>query len=147
MLVKFLHILVIINLLAASVGLSVYEHSCKIKGKSYSFYFKEDTCCTKNSEKACVSSDHHSNLGESVFKKKKCCDNKQFHSKLLVQSQEFIKISLPDFKFAFPKPAINFSSLNDVLTSVDIKTLVSFFYQSPPDQRGNLRILFQSFLC
>ena len=147
MLYKFIHIFILINLLASSSGLTIYEHTCKIKGKSYSLFSKDKICCSGGKNTSCSSESHNEKLDHVSFKKKRCCENKTFYDKLSVESTPFDKVYKSEFDGFVGKILIKsgfklFS--NEILLQ---KTINTFLYHPPPESKGNLRVLFQSFLC
>jgi len=147
MLYKILHVFVLINLLASSAGLTVHEHTCKIKGKSYSLFSKDKTCCAAENNTICSSDADRDKPKDPTFKRKRCCENKIFYDKLLLESASIDKLTTADLKPEFQKIAVKCSFRIYTSEIINQNTLLTFFYQPPPEHRGSLRVLFQSFLC
>jgi hypothetical protein len=147
MLYKILHVFVLINLLTSSAGLTIHEHTCKIKGKSYSLFSKDKTCCAAGNNKTCSADAHPDNPDDLTFKRKRCCENKVFHDKLLIESASIDKLNTADLKPDFQKITVKCGFRIYATEIINQNTLHTSLYHPPPDSRGSLRILFQSFLC
>ncbi len=149
MLIKVLHIVLSLNLLVSSMGITAYEHICSLKGTTFSLFVKPKSCCSKKKNKSngttlCTK---HSNTAESTIKRKPCCEDKSSYAKLSVSATSIDKIVFSDSKSYIDHASIpaTFSWKHSGI--LNEKTFRTFFYKPPPVRRDNLRVLYQSFLC
>lgn len=76
MIIRILHLLIATNLLVSSVGIPIYEHICKRKGTTASFYLRAKSCCStkkSNCHKNISSKPHNTKKTSGEFSKNPCC--------------------------------------------------------------------------
>jgi len=149
MLLKVLHIVLSLNLLVSSMGITAYEHICSLKGTTFSLFVKPKSCCSKKKNISKVTSlcNKHSNTVESTLKRKPCCEDKSSYAKLSISATPADKGDLSNDKICIHDviiPEIFSWKYSGILNE---KTFRTFFYKPPPVRRDNLRVLYQSFLC
>ena len=145
---RILHIILAINLLLSSTGVTVFEHLCQMKGKSVSVFLKPNGCCKqKQSYKTLCQGTRDCKLdnGQQITRKPCCQDKSQFVKSNMDGALQ--KIALPDFYFQ----VFNIQSIPQIVLKLDIipnsqKTLRFCLYKPPP-QVTDIRVFIQSFLC
>jgi hypothetical protein len=145
---KVLHLILALNILLSSTGLTVFEHLCQMKGRTIGVFVKPHGCCAKKrtyqsswqKAKTC-----HLNKAPQINRKPCCQDKSQFVKSNIQGSVQ--KIALTDFHFDFfnfqPLPTQALSSHN---VPISQKTLRFYLYKPPP-QVTDIRVFIQSFLC
>ena len=80
MVLKLLHIIIIINILISSSGITVFEHICNKKGVTTSFFLKPKSCCSaKKSNCHSTKNNNSSNPNKNPFaefSRKPCCQDR-----------------------------------------------------------------------
>ena len=146
---KFLHIILALNVLLSTSGVTVFEHLCQMKGRTVSIFIQPKGCCKSKEapQDACqkakcsLKSHHHNSLS-----KKPCCEDK---SQLLKATTEGAaqKIITLDFNFDFITvnflPSIEWAN---TITPTSQKALRFYLYKPPP-MVTDIRVFIQSFLC
>ncbi len=151
MIVKVLHIALALNILLSSSGVTVFEHLCRMKGRTASFFFQAGSCCKKQKTikspccktKCCSKKD--ASRGTSIHKKP-CCEDKAQFFKTDTEGTAVQKKSLPDVKFHL----LLFDAFANTqrLGVLLFHTKKPHFYlYKPPLIVTDLRVLVQSFLC
>lgn len=151
MIVKALHIALALNILLSSSGVTVFEHLCRMKGRTASFFFQAGSCCKKQKTikspgyKTKCCSKKEASRGASIHKKPCCEDRAQFF-KTDTEGTAVQKKSLPDAKFhlLFADAFSNTQHLG--VLSIHQKNLRFYLYK-PPLIASDIRVLVQSFLC
>lgn len=151
MIVKALHIILALNILLSSSGVTVFEHLCRMKGRTASFLFQAGSCCKKQKtikspcHKTKCCSKKEAARGTSIHKKP-CCEDKAQFFKTDTEGIVVQKKSLPDFKFQpiFADPFAN-SQHPGVFPLHPKKP--RFYLYKPPLIVADIRVLVQSFLC
>ena len=146
---KFLHIILALNVLLSTSGVTVFEHLCQMKGRTVSIFIQPKGCCKSKKapqnacqKAACTLKGHHHNS----LSKKPCCEDK---SQLLKATTEGAaqKIITLDFNFDFITvnflPSIEWAN---TITPTSQKALRFYLYKSPP-MVTDIRVFIQSFLC
>ncbi|HOY17627.1 MAG TPA: hypothetical protein PLC89_10050 [Haliscomenobacter sp.] len=143
---KTLHLILALNVLLSSTGLTVFEHLCQMKGRKVSIFTQPKGCCKlKNSDKAscCL---HEEEPQDETFSRKPCCADKSqlFKSNIDGAVQ---KIALPDFNFqAVSMQALPYQAMaSDVIPSS--QKALRFYLYKPPPKVTDIRVFIQSFLC
>lgn len=90
MIINILHIIISINLLISTAGVSIFRHVCKKNGTTLSFYIKSKTCCSGKKSKCHINLATNKGNSNTVveFKKKPCCED----------LSHFVKVSTPGIK-------------------------------------------------
>lgn len=149
MIFKGLHILLALNLLVSTAGLSAFVHTCSKNGTTFSIYLKPDSCCSKIKSKSCSATGctKHKSIHNVAFNKKPCCKDETHYKKLNVSASEQTKVILPEIQPTFFHP-IAWTILSEIDFIIhNEKTLRFYLYKPPPLPLDNLRVLYQSFLC
>lgn len=151
MVVKALHIILAINILLSSSGVTVFEHLCRMKGRTASFLFQTGSCCKKQKtikspcHKTKCCSKKEASRGTSI-QKKPCCEDKAQFFKTDTEGTAVQKKSLPDAKF-HPLLADKFADpQHPGILPLHQKNLRFYLYK-PPLIVADIRVLVQSFLC
>ncbi len=146
---KFLHIILALNVLLSTSGVTVFEHLCQMNGRTISIFIQPKGCCksqkvTQNScQKAkCSLKDHH----HSSLSKKPCCEDK---SQLLKSTSEGAIQKIVTFDFNFDFITVNF--LPSIVWASNItptsQKALRFYLYKPPPTVTDIRVFIQSFLC
>ena len=152
MFLKVVHIFLAINLLASSMGVTVFEHLCQMKGRTITLFSKAESCCKKKEHTATVckktSCCEKKKATQGVtIKKKPCCEDKSqlvkadyegSFQKTVKSADNFDPLSIPPVFVAFSTEKTTFS--------ITLK-LLRFYLYKPPPRQGDIRVLIQSFLC
>lgn len=146
---KFLHIILALNVLLSTSGVTVFEHLCQMNGRTVSIFIQPKGCCKSKKapqnacqKAACTLKGHHHNS----LSKKPCCEDK---SQLLKATTEGAaqKIITLDFNFDFITvnflPSIEWAN---TITPTSQKALRFYLYKPPP-MVTDIRVFIQSFLC
>jgi len=149
MILNILHIALAVNLLVSSLGVTVHEHICNIRGTTRSLFVKPESCCSKFKKKSCpiagckISKTHD---GMS-FRKKPCCEDKSHYDKLHVNAISAEKIGIADLQNQTPILR-ELSNIQFRKSEPTNEKLIRYsLYDPPPILTQNIRILYQSFLC
>jgi len=158
MLLKFLHIVLSFQLMVSSVGVTVFEHMCSKNGSSFALFKKPENCCSKKKSKACCNRNKSKTCSlPSVGKNKKegtnsinnipCCQDIAHHAKLNISAPSWDKVIFNTQKtLFFSANKVFYFPQTDVQTTNE-KTIKFHLYHPPPLLKGNLRVIYQSFLC
>jgi hypothetical protein len=151
MMVKALHIILALNILLSSSGITVFEHLCRMKGRTASFLFQAGSCCKK--QKTAKSSCHKTKCcskkeapqGPRIHKKP-CCEDKTQFLKTATQGTAVQPKSLPDSKFhaLFADAFVHTPGSGAI--PIHQKN-IHFYLYKPPLIVADIRVLVQSFLC
>lgn len=152
MFLKVVHIFLALNLLASSMGVTVFEHLCQMKGRTVTLFSKAESCCKKQKHTATVCQKTNccekkkSTQGVTISKKP-CCEDKSQLVKADYETsfQKTVK-SATDFHPLSITPVFTAFSSEKVAYSITLKILRFYLYKPPPRQ-GDIRVLIQSFLC
>ncbi|AEE49686.1 HYC_CC_PP family protein [Haliscomenobacter hydrossis] len=143
---KTLHLILALNVLLSSTGLTVFEHLCQMKGRTVSIFTQPKGCCKlKKSDKpsCCL---HEEEPQDESLSRKPCCQDK---SQLLKSNIDGAvqKIALHDFNFqALIIQVLPFQSMTfDVIPSS--QKALRFYLYKPPPKVTDIRVFIQSFLC
>ncbi|WP_373549417.1 hypothetical protein [Haliscomenobacter sp.] len=148
---KLLHLILAINVLFSSTGITVFEHLCQMKGKTVSVFTKPKACCKRvktdrdKCQKDCCSASKTQQQGDA-FSKKNCCQDKSqlFKSNIDGALQ---KIALPDLNVQI----VDFEPLPFALFSFEVipisQKALRFYLYKPPPKVTDIRVFIQSFLC
>jgi len=138
-LIRIFCLLMAFQVLFASVGFAMYEHLCKISGKSnYMLSQPKRSCCAKKAKMT----EHTSKLS---IKRAKCCSDSVTHYKITPNASQGISIDykIPSLAWIIETPI--FYTFTWVAQSVSFK--ISHYYNTAPPLFGRLRLIFiQSFL-
>jgi hypothetical protein len=148
-----LHILLAVNLLISSMGVTIHEHICQKNGTTFTFFTKSHSCCSSKKKKCCsVKKSHHCESNALLsygtnIKKKPCCEDKSHYSKLNTNASEVTKVVFSELQSVTYTPLVfaPYALNNEVIDNA--KTLRFYLYKPPPLYVDNLRVLYQSFLC
>ena len=142
---KILAYILIFNILIASVGVSLYHHSCTMSGEVHtSFYLPKATECCEMDKKEYHHQQEADGCCEEEEKKEDCCHH---HSYFVKADLEGNSISHFSFQFlnVFSLPTFYDTNLLVYLPSIEDTPL--FFTDSSPPSAGRLLVIQnQSFL-
>lgn len=148
MLTRILHIIIILNMLASTTGVTVFEHACRKNGSLFGFFIKPDSCCKSKSKKCNVlASNSHGCVPEdgSQLHRSPCCKDQLHFHKTIVSAikgsvSKFGKISCYPLFSPAPHPY-----LETALQRPEYKSRLIYTH-SPPEPE-DLTLLFRNFRC
>jgi hypothetical protein len=149
MILNILHIALAVNLLVSSLGVTVHEHICNIRGTTRSLFVKPESCCSKFKKKSdLVSGCKISKTRDGMsFRKKPCCEDKSHYDKLHINATSVDKISIANLPIQIPILLCLLDFQFSKPETTNEKLLRFSLYNPPSILTQNIRILFQSFLC
>lgn len=149
MVFKLLHLILSLNLLVSSTGITVYEHKCSKNGSTFALFQKPKSCCSKKKSGACSISgcSKHKQTQGIEISSKPCCEDKSHYDKLSItaiskEPSAYSDIN-PDFSNNISWTYIGCNEFNPV----NERVLRLNLYKPPPLLKDNLRVLHMSFLC
>jgi hypothetical protein len=151
MLIKALHIILALNVLFSSTGLTAFEHLCRMKGRTASLFIPSQNCCEKkraaevacHKTKCCSIKEAAKNAS---FERKPCCEDKSQFFKLKTNVTEARTLPVSDFNIQPLFAGAIFSDAGFHIFPFNQKTL-RFYQYKPPPLNADIRALIQSFLC
>jgi len=143
---KTLHLILALNVLLSSTGLTVFEHLCQMKGRTVSIFTQPKGCCKlKKLDKTTCCVQKEQGQDESLSREPCCQDKSQFLKSNIDGAIQ--KIALPDFHFQ----AFNIQSLPVMALEVNViptsQKALRFYLYKPPPKVTDIRVFIQSFLC
>jgi hypothetical protein len=149
MLLRFLHILLAFNILTASIGVSVTEHNCSQKGRSFNILgLFQKTCCTaktacKPNRQAC------SNDRTQKIKHPPCCQNSNKYAQNTFKNTAQKTLKTPYTAHILPCAVLpcSFNFAQNRYTQVFNQKLTRFWLYKPPPLCRDIPLLIQSFRC
>ena len=145
---KVLHIILAINLLLSSTGITVFEHLCQMRGRTIGVFVKPHSCCAQEETYQASwqkSQTCHLNKAPQINRKPCCQDKSQFVKSNIQGAVQ--KIALPAFQFQ----VFNFQPLptlaQELYTLPISQKTLRFYLYKPPPQVTDIRVFIQSFLC
>lgn len=149
MILKAIHILIALNLLLSTTGVSVFNHVCKKRGVFTGLFHIPDSCCSKKQKTKEREVYHPTSSEDSTntpsLKKMPCCVDLFSYCKAEIFSNEsgtaIYNASQSDIV------AIEYQPFLDKPISLsNHKNLCFSLYENPPPDR-EIYLLVQSFLC
>ena len=148
---KILHLILAINVLFSSTGITVFEHLCQMKGRTVSVFTKPKACCKRvkteedKCQKDCCTALKTLQQGTALSKKSCCQDKTQLLKSNIDGSIQ--KIALPDLHVQI----VDFEALPFALFSLEVipisQKALRFYLYKPPPKVTDIRVFIQSFLC
>lgn len=145
---KILHLILVLNVLLSSTGVTVFEHLCQMKGRTIGAFVKPHSCCAqKETYRTSWQKSQTCQLDKAPqINRKPCCQDKSQFLKSDIKGATQ-KIALPAFHFqAFDFQALPARALALDFAPISQKTLRFYLYKPPP-QVTDIRVFIQSFLC
>jgi len=145
---KVLHIILALNLLLSSTGVTVFEHLCQMRGRTIGVFVKPHSCCAqKETYRTSWQKSQTCQLDKTPqINRKPCCQDKSQFVKSNIQGA-VQKIALPDFHFQVfniqPLPTL----ASELCTLPISQKTLRFYLYKPPPQVTDIRVFIQSFLC
>lgn len=138
-LIRIFCLLMAFQVLFASVGFAMYEHLCKISGKSKVTYIQPKRSCCASKVKMTNGS------SKTTIKRAKCCSDLVTHYKVTPNASQGVNVDFhfPAFVWAIETPVS--PAFAWVAQSVSFK--IPHYYNTAPPLFGRERLIFiQSFL-
>lgn len=134
------------------MGMTAYEHLCQKNGTTIALLFKSQACSHKKqkcfaSNDANVCGTNDAILIDEILKNKPCCEDKSHYIKLYTYAPEITKVINAEAQPTFDKPHYLYSYNLVDIDSGNEKILKFYLYRPPPLPMGDLRVLYQTFLC
>ena len=104
---RFFTLFMAFAVLAASLGVGVVEHHCKVKGKSVSYFLTEKSDCHNCEHK----SEHTS---KAQIKRQKCCKDSYSFKKIEVATSKILTIDFSISSVVLPTKFHNILFCNDL---------------------------------
>ena len=146
---KTLHLILALHVLLSSTGITVFEHLCQMRGRTFSIFTQPRGCCKQVilKKSRCEKNGCGAQAKPHItLSRKPCCQDKTQLLKSNIDGA-IQKIALPDFNFqAIDFQANPFVVLNLDITPISQKALRFYLYKPPP-KVTDIRVFIQSFLC
>ncbi len=147
--IRVLHLLLIINLLASTVGVGVFEHLCEVNGRSASLVAAAKSCCasrTNGASHAGAASFTHGPSGDAAMTKAPYC---QDHASWLKADLDGLSptatvTSGPSAVLAWPVLAKAALPIAPAIEGLGLKVVRAMQYE-PPRRIVDVRLRVRSF--
>ncbi len=145
---KFLSIILALNLFLSSTGIPVFSHICSAKGTSIGVYAPAEHCCTKKlQKKQCCKKTIESFATHGLqLESKPCCTTEIDYVKAKIDFTSFVEKSLIKCSFVCVSPEIHHAYQIFNFPISNQKTILFDLYNAPPNQMEILSFV-QSYRC
>jgi len=146
---KILHLILALNILLSSSGITIFEHLCQMRGKKIALFVQPKSCCQKREQvhRSCYKTAAVTNTRKSLSRIP-CCSDKSSFLKTDTQPtlQKVVAFSLVVDALVLP-PILNFAFEFAKTILPQNQKILRFYLYKPPPLLRDILVLMQSFLC